>query len=110
MKEPNANPNKINAGFGIERRVFKFKLDPSLLATNLFQYFKKNSLFKPGDLKNNTPLKEIIDKIDNLSNNLVNIIKDFKEKFDYLGDRIYEYTLINDKKVGSNENKINKNS
>ena len=30
----------------------------------------------------------------------------FKEKFDYLGDRIYEYTSINDKKVEENENKI----
>ena len=107
MKEQNADSNKINAVFGMERRVFKFKLNPSLLATNLFQYFEKNPLFKPGDLKNNAPLREIIDKIDYLSNNIVNIIKDFKEKFDNLGYRIYEYTLIKDKKVGSNENKIN---
>ena len=56
------------------------------LQSFLFQNFVKNSLFKHGDLKNNVPLKKIIDKIDNLSNNLVNIIKGVKENFDYLGD------------------------
>ena len=70
-----------------------------LLTTNLLQYFENNKLYKPGYLQENLSIKEIIDKIDNLSNNLVNVIKDFKEKFDYLVDRIYEYTQINDKKI-----------
>ena len=78
-----------------------------LLTTNLLQYFENNKLFKPGYLQENLSIKEIIDKIDNLSNNLINVIKYFKEKFDYLVDRIYEYTQINDKTVGTNENKIN---
>ena len=69
-----------------------------LLTTNLLQYFENNKLYKPGYLQENLSIKEIIDKIDNLSNNLINVIKDFKEKFDYLVDRIYEYTQINDKK------------
>ena len=63
-----------------------------LLTTNLLQYFENNKLYKPGYLQENLSIKEIIDKIDNLSNNLINVIKDFKEKFDYLVDRIYEYT------------------
>ena len=71
------------------------------------QYFENNKLFKSEYLKDNIQIKEIIDKINNLSNNPINVIKDFKEKFDYLGDRIYEYTQISDKKAGSNENKIN---
>lgn len=70
-----------------------------LLTTNLLQYFENNKLYKPGYLQENLSIKEIIDKIDNLSNNLINVIKDFKEKFDYLVDRIYEYTQINDKKI-----------
>ena len=66
----------------------------------------KISLFKSGTFKDNLPIKEIVDKMDNLSNNLVNVIKDFKEKFDYLCYKIYEYKLINNQKVGTNENKI----
>ena len=61
-----------------------------LLTTNLLQYFENNKLYKPGYLQENLSIKEIIDKIDNLSNNLINVIKDFKEKFDYLVDRIEE--------------------
>ena len=106
MREPNADQNNINAVFGIERRVFKFRLDPDSLATNLLQYFENNSLFKRGDLKNNVHFKGIIDKVDDFSNNLIKIIEDVKENLDFLGDRIYEYALANDKKVGSNENTI----
>ena len=51
-----------------------------LLTTNLLQYFENNKLYKPGYLQENLSIKEIIDKIDNLSNNLINIIKDFKKK------------------------------
>ena len=44
MKEPNAEENKINAVFGMERRLFKFELDPNILTTNLLQYFQNNNL------------------------------------------------------------------
>ena len=61
MEEPNANQNKINAVFGMEKRLFKFELDPNILTTNLLQYFEKKNLFKSGYFKDNVPLKEIID-------------------------------------------------
>ena len=62
MKEPNAEENKINTVFGMEKRLLKFELDPNILSTNLLQYFKNNNLFKSGYLKDNLPIKEIIDK------------------------------------------------
>ena len=106
MQEPNADQNKINSIFGMEKKLFKFELEPGILATNLLKCFENKSLSKSGTCKDNLRIKEIVDKIDNLSNNLVNLIKDFKEKFDFLGDRIYEYALINAQKVGTKENKI----
>ena len=31
MKEQNENQNKINAIFGMEKRLFKFELEPNIL-------------------------------------------------------------------------------
>ena len=45
--------------------------------------------------------------MDSLSSNLVNIILDFQQKYEYIGDKVYEYTLKNDTKVRKKENKIN---
>ena len=50
MKEQNENQNKINAIFGMEKRLFKFELAPNILTTNLLQYFENNKLYKPGYL------------------------------------------------------------
>ena len=104
MKEPNANQQAPNCIFNIERRQFKCNIDPNILATNLLNHLNEELMQKKS--KDNIIIKEIIDKVDSLSNNLINIFKEFQQKIDGLAEKIFEYTKINDAKVGENSNKI----
>ena len=106
MKEPNANQQNFNAMFGYERKVFKFNLDPNLLATNLINFLDENLLLKTTNLKENGVIKQIIDKVDELSNNLITVVKDFQSKLQELEDKNYSYAVKNNSKVESNENAI----
>ena len=106
MKEPNANQKNFNAMFGYERKVFKFNLDPNLLATNLINFLDENLLLKTTNLKENGVIKQIIDKVDELSNNLITVVKDFQSKLQELEDKNYSYAVKNNSKVESNENAI----
>ena len=106
MREPNANQQNFNAMFGYERKVFKFNLDPNLLSTNLIKFLNENIKMKTINLQENGVIKQIINKVDELSSNLITVVRDFQSKFQELEDKNYSYAVKNNSKVESNENAI----
>ena len=106
MKEPNALQQEPNCVFNIERKQLKCNIDPNILTTNLLNYMKENMNLRSSKFRESDAIQEIVAKVDNLSANLVSIVSEFQQKFDGLADKIFDYTKINDAKVGENTNKI----
>ena len=106
MKELNARQQAPNCVFNIEKKQLKCNIDPNILATNLLNYMKENMNSRSSKFRESDAIQEIVAKVDNLSANLVSIVSEFQQKFDGLADKIFDYTKINDAKVGENTNKI----
>ena len=108
MKDPNANQQNFNAMVGFERKVLKFNLDPGILNTNLQNFINENFLLKnsKSNVMENVVIKQIINKVDELSKNLAMIINDFQGKLQELEDKNFSYAVNNNSKVDSNENNI----
>ena len=77
--EPNANLSNSRVVFGIEKRLMVFNIDPGILQTGLNNYLNQQSLRFSKSLGENAIIKEIISKIEELSNNLMKVIRDIKE-------------------------------
>ena len=74
--EPNASQRNSRVVLGIEKKLISFNIDPRILQTGLNNYLNQNSLILSKNLKENIIIKEIITKIEELSNNLMKVIQD----------------------------------
>ena len=77
--EPNANQGNSRVIVGIEKKLMAFNIDPNILQTGLNNYLNQQSLRFSKSLGENAIIKEIISKIEELSNNLMKVIRDIKE-------------------------------
>ena len=77
--EPNANQSNSRVIVGLEKRLMAFDIDPGILQTGLNNYLNQQSLRFSKSLGENAIIKEIITKIEELSNNLMKVVQDIKE-------------------------------
>ena len=106
--EPNANQSNSRVVFGIEKKLVAFDIDPNILQTGLNNYLnQQNSLMLSKHIGENMIIKGIIKKIEELSNNLMKVIKDIKEKFDSIEDVLSLYSQYNDKNINDKINALN---
>jgi len=108
MKEPITNPNVI---LNMERRQLAFNFDPNILNTRLSEFLNNNQqllLGSKNNLHNNSLIKEIIAKVDELSINSIKLVSDLQEKFKLLEGNINQYVMNNEQKVKNVEDNLNK--
>ena len=97
--EPDANQSDSRVVFGIEKKLMSFNIDPNILHIGLNNYLNQQSYLLSKKFGENQVIKEIITKIDELSNNLMKLIRDIKEKFDNIEDALSQYSQYNDKNI-----------
>ena len=106
--EPNVNSGSSKVILGIEKKLMAFDVDPNILKTGLNNYLIQNSiLLSKGNIRDSVIIKEIISKVDQLSNNLMKVVEDIKEKFDAIEDALYKYSEYNENNINSTNVKIN---
>ena len=105
--EPNANQSNSRVVLGIEKKLISFNIDPGILQTGLYDYLNQNSLRFSKSIGENAIIKEIITKIEELSNNLVKVVNDIKEKFNSIEDALSLYSQYNDKNIKDKINALN---
>ena len=107
--EPNVNSGSSKVILGIEKKLMAFDVDPNILKTGLNNYLIQNSiLLSKSNIRDSVIIKEIISKVDQLSNNLMKVVEDIKEKFDAIEDALYKYSEYNENNINSTNVKINK--
>ena len=97
--EPNANQSNSRVIVGLEKRLMAFNIDPGILQTGLNDYLNNQSLRFSKSIGENAIIKEIIKKIEELSNNLVKVVNDIKEKFNTIEDALSLYSQYNEKNI-----------
>ena len=105
--EPNANQSNSRVIVGLEKRLMAFDIDPGILQTGLYDYLNQNSLRFSKSIGENAIIKEIIKKIEELSNNLVKVVNDIKEKFNTIEDALSLYSQYNEKNINDKINALN---
>ena len=105
--EPNANQSNSRVVLGIEKKLISFNIDPGILQTGLYDYLNQNSLRFSKSIGENAIIKEIIKKIEELSNNLVKVVNDIKEKFNTIEDALSLYSQYNEKNINDKINALN---
>ena len=106
--EPNVNSGSSKVILGIEKKLMAFDVDPNILKTGLNNYLIQNSiLLSKSNIRDSVIIKEIISKVDQLSNNLMKVVEDIKEKFDAIEDALYKYSEYNENNINSTNVKIN---
>ena len=105
--EPNANQSNSRVIVGLEKRLMAFDIDPGILQTGLNNYLNQNYLKFSKSFGENAIIKEIITKIEELSNNLMKVINDIKEKFNSIEDALSQYSQYNDKNINDKINALN---
>ena len=105
--EPNANQSNSRVIVGLEKRLMAFDIDPGILQTGLNNFLNQQSLRFSKSLGENAIIKEIITRIEELSNNLMKVINDIKEKFNSIEDALSQYSQYNDKNINDKINALN---
>ena len=72
--EPDANQSDSRVVFGIEKKLMSFNIDPNILHIGLNNYLNQQSYLLSKKFGENQVIKEIITKIDELSNNLMKVV------------------------------------
>ena len=105
--EPNANQSNSRVIVGLEKKLVAFDIDPNILQTGLNNFLNQQSLRFSKSLGENAIIKEIITRIEELSNNLMKVINDIKEKFNSIEDALSQYSQYNDKNINDKINALN---
>ena len=105
--EPNANQSNSRVIVGLEKKLVAFDIDPNILQTGLNNFLNQQSLRFSKSLWENAIIKEIITRIEELSNNLMKVINDIKEKFNSIEDALSLYSQYNDKNIKDKINALN---
>ena len=104
--EPNASQRNSRVVLGIEKKLISFNIDPGILQTGLNDYLNNQSLRFSKSIGENAIIKEIIKKIEELSNNLVKVVNDIKEKFNTIEDALSLYSQYNEKNINDKINDL----